>query len=268
MTATRFVPDAEQGQPHAMGYSRQLPGSSRRAIPPVEAKGISAAGGLSSSVSDLARFVSWQFRLRAGEEDQILRGNTLRQMQRVHWLKPSWTNGWGLGFDIVHTPDRDLVGHGGLYPGYQSATYISLAEKVGVIVLANSLDAHPYVGLPNSITQRIFEWIAPAISRAVHRDSLTSPNAAWSPYVGLYRHLYQDFLVLELEGKLSLLDPTALDPKQAPLTLVPVADNRFKIEGLGFARIGESVVFELGSDGTAVSMKVGEEEATAKRITY
>ena len=56
-----------------------------------------------------------QFRDEPVGDAQILRGSTLREMQRIHWLEPNWQAGWGLGFRIERAKDKTYIGHGGGY---------------------------------------------------------------------------------------------------------------------------------------------------------
>jgi CubicO group peptidase (beta-lactamase class C family) len=131
MTGSSVVfPDEHEGR-LAVGYGRRLPDGSRERFPFVDAVSMAAATGVSSSVEDMARFISWQFRLRDGGGTEVLRASTLREMQRVQWLEPDWDRAWGLGFEIFHTEGRDLIGHGGGYPGYRTATHISPEERWG-----------------------------------------------------------------------------------------------------------------------------------------
>jgi CubicO group peptidase (beta-lactamase class C family) len=75
------------------------------------------AGGLASTVDDLAKFVSLQFRDRVAGGPQILKGSTLREMRRPQWLRPDWQSGQGLGFALRGSDGALRVGHGGLLPG-------------------------------------------------------------------------------------------------------------------------------------------------------
>src|SRR5262249_8558685 len=114
------VPDRHRSR-LATGYGRRMPDGRREVRPFTEARGITPAAGLSSTVEDLARLLALEMRDGPAGGKQILRGSTLREMHRVHWLQPDWKSGWGLGFSVVHTGDRDLVGHGGWVAGYQTA---------------------------------------------------------------------------------------------------------------------------------------------------
>ncbi|MDP2646024.1 MAG: hypothetical protein Q8P24_13885, partial [Desulfobacterales bacterium] len=165
------------------------------------------------------------------------------------------------------TKGRELIGHGGWYPGYQTAAYISPKEKLGVIVFANSLDANPYPGTPLSITDRIFSWVAPAVGKARKGRNVPEPPFAWKRLTGVYRSLWSDIHILPLEGKLMLIDPTIPDPKSAAMTLEPVSQGIFRLEGNnGYWELGEPVVFEAGDDGYASAVKVGEN--TFMRVAY
>ena len=127
------VPSPEHQKRLVTGYGRPRPNHSREVMPFVDARSLDPATGLSSSVEDMLRFLSWQIRLRDGETSTVLEANTLREMQRVHFLNESWTSGRGLGFGITHTEARDLVGHGGGYPGNRTNTMLSPKEKIGVV---------------------------------------------------------------------------------------------------------------------------------------
>ena len=261
MTSTSVVFPTAHKNHLVTGYGRRMPDGTRAALPFVDAKGMAAATGVSSSVSDMARFVSWQFRLLESDTTEVLKASTLREMQRVHWLKPDWESGWGLGFSVEHKKDRDLIGHGGGYPGYLTYTHISPKEKIGVIVFTNALDAQVV-----TISDRIFEWVAASITKAVKGDKVEKPDPEWGKFEGTYRTVWTDSHVLILDGKLALIDPTASNPKPNALTLEPISENTFKMEGKGYGTLGEPVVFELGPDGKASRVKIGVN--WANRVSY
>ncbi len=94
------IPNAFRGDKLALGYSRRLRDGSRKEIPPYQVRGIASAAGFASTVEDLARFASWQFRLLEKGGDEVLAANTLKEMQRVHWLDPDWETTRGIGFSV------------------------------------------------------------------------------------------------------------------------------------------------------------------------
>lgn len=113
----------------ATGYGRRMPDGTRRVLPYSEMRGITPAAGFTSTVDDMARLASWMFRLLDGGTAELLKTYTLREMQSVQWLHPSWEWGWGLCFELFHTPARNLTGHGGLVGGHRSAFYLSPGKR-------------------------------------------------------------------------------------------------------------------------------------------
>lgn len=71
----------------ARGYTRRLPSGERSPVGAYDLRGVSAAAALTTSVTDLARFAMLQFHRDPVDGDRILRGSTVREMQRVHWLE-------------------------------------------------------------------------------------------------------------------------------------------------------------------------------------
>ena len=172
---------ADQADRLATGHGRRMPDGSRDSFPFVDARSFDPATGLSSTVPDMLRFLSWQMRVRDRRSEEVLATNTLLEMQRVHWLQPSWNSGWGLGFSVRHTDDRDLVGHGGSYPGYRTQTQLSPEEKVGVVVFTNGGD-----GNPGQYLEKAFEWVAPPTSPKTRRkrrprSGLPPGTPTWAP---------------------------------------------------------------------------------------
>jgi CubicO group peptidase (beta-lactamase class C family) len=240
----------------AKPYARRLPSGERAAAPASDVRGISAAAGLTTTVEDLARFAMLQFRTGPAGGAQILRGSTLREMQRVHWIEPDWQAGWGLGFHMYRLKDRTLIGHGGALRGYRSDVRFSPAERVAVIVLINADD-----GEPRMIVDKAFEWIAPALTAATPSAPPVA-DPAWQRYVGKYRTGWGDTEVLVVDGRLMVLGVSLPDPMLAPATLVPEREHTFRIDTKdGFGSHGELVVFELDAAGKVARVRIGPNHA-------
>jgi CubicO group peptidase (beta-lactamase class C family) len=64
----------------------------------VDLKGEDPAGRLYSTVHDLAKWISLQFRTdtQAREGAQVLAGSSLREMHRPHYMEPDWNTGFCL----------------------------------------------------------------------------------------------------------------------------------------------------------------------------
>jgi CubicO group peptidase (beta-lactamase class C family) len=133
-----FMPMDLYGKQLAVGYGAMERDGSRAMVKPFNARGITPAAGYTSTVEDLGKFASWQFRLLKTGKTEVLKAPTLREMQRVQFMDPGWQTSWGLGFSVQHRDDHIYVGHSGDCPGYQTALYLRPDDQTAVIVLDNS----------------------------------------------------------------------------------------------------------------------------------
>ena len=242
----------------AAGYERRLPGGTRAPVPHTDGRGITAAAGMTTCATDLARFAMLQFREGAAGGAQILKSSTLREMQRPHWVEPDWAAGWGLGFRIQRQNGKTYVGHNGALRGYRTQLQLCPAERIGVIVLTNADD-----GEPVKYTDKAFHWVAPAIVKAATPAPRTRP-AGWERYAGRYRNAWWDAQVMLIDGRLAMLDPSLPDPMPNVMWLNPAGEHTFRAETRnGFASNGELVVFELDATGRVRRIKVGDNYLTA-----
>ena len=240
----------------AVGYGRRMPDGSREVLPFVDARGMAAATGLTSTVEDMARFVSAQFREGERGDDRILSTASLREMHRVRMLENDWTRGQGIGFGVRRVNDRLYVGHGGGYPGYTTFTTIQLDDEVGVIVLTNTNDSGP-AQIADELMKTVGAAVAEAAAAAEDADEAVEWDPAWSRFAGLYRSRWGDVAVVELDEELALVRVTA--PRiVAESRLVPLGDGRFRHEApTGGGPVGEVVHFEE-VDGEVVRMHDGD----------
>jgi D-alanyl-D-alanine carboxypeptidase len=235
----------------AVGYARRRLGSGH--APFNDLRGLTAAGNMTTSVADLARFAMLQLRGGAAGGAQILSGRSLAEMHRVHWLEPEWQAGWGLGFRILRNRGKTLVGHGGSVRGFRSNLQICPADKVAVVAFVNSDDAEPWLYVDKAL-----EWVGTAIASAT-RAAPPTADPAWQRYVGRYRNAWRDVQIIVRGGELVAIVPDAPDPLLAPSTLTPVAEHTFRVETTdGYGVPGELVVFELDAAGRVTRARFGE----------
>ncbi len=156
-TRTHF-PTSLHGKQMAIGYAGLLRDRIRKPLPPFETRAITSAAGFTSTIEDLARFASWNFRTLNNQDDLVLSGNTLREMQRVSWVDPDWKTSWGLGFRVSQYEENTVVGHGGGCPGYITDIAMVPKHKVAAIALTNAAD-----GPAGNITASMLKVIGMAL---------------------------------------------------------------------------------------------------------
>jgi len=251
MTAT-MVATPEPAHPRlATGYGRRLLGSTP--TPFNDLRGLTAAGNMTTSVTDLARFAMLQLRGGVAGGAQILSGRTLAEMHRVHWLEPEWQAGWGLGFRLLRVRGKTLVGHGGAVRGFRSNLQICPSDKIAVVAFVNSDDADAWL-----YADKALEWVGSAIT-AVTKPAPRTADPAWQRYVGRYRNAWRDIQIVVRGGELVAIAPDGPDPLLAPSTLTPVAEHTFRVETTdGYGIPGELVVFETDPAGRVTRARFGE----------
>jgi CubicO group peptidase (beta-lactamase class C family) len=248
MTASRVLPPKDMPA-LATGYKYRKPGKPRIEEPFTDLAAMVSAGNLASTVEDLAKFLALQFREGPAGGAQILKGPTLREMQRVHWLDPEWEGGRGLGWGILRLNGRTLIGHGGYVPGHTTTITADPKEKFAVIVLTNAGDGEPF-----SYARQAWSIVAPAVIKAMaEAEKPPVADESWVQYVGLYE--WDDGAVsrvMLLNGELALVDPASDTPWESRVRLEPVSDGVFKMKDP--TQEGELVRFELDADGKVTRM--------------
>lgn len=215
-----------------------------------DSKGITAAANLSTSISDIAKFISLQF----SSDSKVLKQSTLREMHRPHWMRPGWKNGWGLAFSTFYSGSKLYVGHAGWISGYRSQVLFNVDDKVGVVVFLNTEEFNPY-----KIADRIYKMVADPLKEAFgpeeekyHFDPL------WEKYTGKYvdpTFWYTDVIILN--EKLYLYNygyPPTDNPTDNLTLLYSEGKNTFRNKNGD----GELIVFELDDKENVVKIKTGE----------
>jgi len=255
----------------------------------------SPAGGVSSTVRDLAQWIRLQLGNGQFEGKQIIAAQPLAETHIPYILRqnprnPATDRGgfYGLGWNVNYT-DTGLVqlGHSGAFNlGAATAVYLLPGEELGIAVLTN---ASP-IGLPESIalsfldlvqsgtTRNYFELLQPTFA-AINQPNYgtlvdyTKPPAKRLPamplnaYVGTYRNDYfGQIAILAQNGKLLLL----LGPTKKVFPLQHYDHNVFTYQPEGENAFGLSgVTFTVGADGKATNVVIEnldlEKQGTFKR---
>ncbi len=246
MTSTRpYYPENKRGEELAIGYTGMHRSGTRDPVKPFFTGGITPAAGFTSSVNDLGKFASWQFRLLEEGGSEVLKANTLREMQRIHWLDAD--DGWqfGIGFEIWKVGDRTVVGHGGGCPGYITNFFMSNKDKVAIVALTNAGD-----GPAQRLAHNILTTIGPALKAALTPSEDKMPD--FSMYAG-------NFEARPWGGEMAIRQwGDQLVAINIPSDNLDKAMTKLKhVNGQTFIRLTdadeprEHWVFELGDDGKA-----------------
>jgi CubicO group peptidase (beta-lactamase class C family) len=138
MTLTAFELTPAMRQQVARGYSRNRDKqvSWGAAEEELDGRGYRVPNGaLMSTVTDLARFVSFEL----GEGPWIIKKETQEEnYTRVHVADGTLASGYGVGFQAIRRGTLVALGHGGSTAGFRASALFDRSSKTGVIVLRNS----------------------------------------------------------------------------------------------------------------------------------
>ena len=218
-----FMPMDLYGKRLAVGYGALKRDGTRDLVKPFNTRGVTPAAGYTSTVEDLGKFASWQFRLLRTGQTNVLKASTLREMQRVQFMDPDWKVSWGLGFAVSHRDDHIYVGHGGDCPGYHTILSMRNDDQTAVIVMDTGADR------PSPFAEAIF-----AILDKRKGYEFKAPPAAsgikLEEYVGRYSEQPwgSESVILPWAGGLAALDLPSTDPAGDMIFLKPKGGDVFR----------------------------------------
>ena len=230
----------------ATGYSARKRDGTRDMLDLFQARGIAAAAGFSSTVEDLARFASWQFRLLEKGGEEILKASTLREMHRVHWVDPDWQTTWGLGFSVREEDGQTIVGHSGGCPGYRSILNIDPRAKQAFVVMINASGTSPYIYATGmrEILKKVTD--KPKKEKTTIDLEAYSGNYSAQPWGG-------ETAILPWQGKLAIFGLPSENPFRSLTLLKHVESDTFRRIRKD-ETLGEEVVFERDETGKVIRM--------------
>ena len=179
-----------------------------------------------------------------------MKGSTLREMQRAHWIYDSFSGGRGLGFSVSHRDGKNFVGHGGSIGAHVTNLLTVPSEKIAVIVAISADDGSPF-----TVAKQAYSVFAPPLLKATRVPEAPKPEAdpEWQRYVGLYADPWGwEYEVLILGGNLVMYgyDYPPWDNAATGYTrLTPVEGSTFRRPN------NELVSFELDEEGDVIRIK-------------
>jgi CubicO group peptidase (beta-lactamase class C family) len=217
----------------------------------VDAPTVWAEGGMWSSVADLARWISLQFREDGGQRSgaQILAGPSLKEMHTARYLgDAAWTEAWCISWYARRRDDVIWVQHSGGLHGFITNVCFHPKDRVGAIALING------VGDAAELAMDLATIVRDAVNAAPSAIEPPAPlPGAYRSLLGLYLDPHEGLIGrLEWrEGKLTFVDPD--EPAWRPVFVPTDEADVFLVEP-GVRESGERVVFNRLPDGRVASM--------------
>ena len=242
----------------------------------------SPAGGVSSSVNDMAKWMMMEMNKGEMNGKPIIPSAELAETQKPQLItgfsqlsgQPTF---YGLGWDVSYDAEgrKRLTHSGGFAMGAATRVILVPAEQLGVVILTNAAPIGAVEGLAQNFIETALygkptrEWLPlyeqlfknPAVIGIETYGDYSKPPTPGTPalksdaYVGTYgdNKLVGDIQIIEKDGKLALV----IGPKKLTLPLAHFDRDTFTYETVGENASGLSgVTFTIGADGKAASVVI------------
>ena len=223
--------------------------------------GYNSAAGLRSSVVDLAKWLSLQFRTKAPKtaDNQVIGGGSLSSMHRVRWVERDWITGYAMTWWATRIGENIYHHHTGGDHGFLTVVVFNKRHRIGAIALSN--------GTGHLATGRVAFEAMEVLTAAVRESSmppatnLVATPAASRGYLGAYvpMHFGGEVRIEYRSGSLALVAPPipGMPPPPPPIPLNPTDRANIFLATRG-RPAGEELVFEMSLSGEAVGFTLGE----------
>ncbi|MDX3574573.1 serine hydrolase [Streptomyces sp. ID05-47C] len=247
----------------------------------------SPAGGASSTVRDMAKWLRLQLGNGKFEGRQVIDADALDETHLPHMVSepphaPAGRSGfYGLGWNVSYDDQGRLkLGHSGGF-ALGAATNVALlpSEKLGIVVLTNG---EP-IGVPEAISSTFLDtaqtggptvdwltFLGPIFEQSLHGEespvdyskppASPAPAKANSAYTGTYANDYYGSMTVSAQGDELTMQ---LGPKKQRFSLRHYDGDTFSYRTMGEMAVGLSgVTFTVGSGGRAEKVRVENLDTT------
>jgi len=246
-----------------------------RPVTPFDPDVESPAGGVSSSIADIATWLRLQLGLGTLDGREIVSAAALAEMRTPRIalapvadpvdLPPILA---GLGINVLTDGNgRPRLTHSGAFTrGVSTAVVILPADGIAVGVLTNGPPLGVAEGVAEEIIDRIFTGGSPddrvEQAGAGFRplvDALIAPPVTGTParpledYAGTYRNAYAGTVTIAADGT-GLV--AAVGPDLRPYRVVPLGGDTFAVIAPEPGELGREIVFRTAPDGTIDALQL------------
>lgn len=215
-------------------------------------KGISAGGQLHSTVSDLAKWISFQFH----GDPRVLKAETLVEIRQPQYIEPDWSAGQCLGWRATRIGDHVYHNHGGGIHGFGTQVWFNVPSRTGVVLLINMWPPHGGLETAQEVLEMVLnaDEAAPSVPES---PALEPTPEALRRFPGHYRaEPGLDVNIEWRDGHLRLVPPGgAALALHAPAVLEPT-DKEEEWLVRGGRAAGETARFEFDGD-RVISYELG-----------
>jgi D-alanyl-D-alanine carboxypeptidase len=231
------------------GYTAGRLGVPRRAVPNIDTRALSPAAGFYSTAEDLCSYAAAHW---FGDE-RLLSDASKREMQHPAWEVEQSDDRYGLGFTVQKIGEREMVGHGGGFPGQSTRTLIDPNDQLVVVVLSNTSAPE---GLAAPLATEIVRIIDFAQDRS-HRNG-TPPQRPLDTYTGRFANIGGVGDIAAFGNSLVALAPEADDPVHFVTDLEVIGQDTLRIARTGgYGSQGELVRYERDAQGKVERVIIG-----------
>jgi CubicO group peptidase (beta-lactamase class C family) len=233
--------DPARAAEFAAGHSSLAYADRRSRIEHVDTAALAAATGCYSSAADLVRY----FAAHRFGDPALLTDGSKRLMQQAQWdVGAGSDRRYGLGLALTKVGERELIGHGGGYPGHITCSVADPRAGLAVSVLTNAID-----GPAQALTHALVKLIELAGSKP-RPDAVAIDPAR---FTGRFASLWGVLDIALLGGRLYRIHPAQVDPTENVAELRIVDRSTLRIAGGdGYGSFGEPITFTF-DDSDAIT---------------
>jgi CubicO group peptidase (beta-lactamase class C family) len=233
------------------GYSRTRLGVPRQPFPlMIDTGALSPATGFYATAQDLSAYAT----AHCFGDERLISDASKREMQHAYWSVDQADEGYGLGFSVRKVGNRQLIGHGGGFPGQSTCTLIDPTDRLVVVVLSNT---NATDGLAAPLAVGVMKIVDCALACA--RDTVQpTPEVPPERFTGRFANRWGVTDIVAFGNTLKAVSPEADSPVEVTTSLEVVDENTLRIASTGgYASPGETVSYERDSAGRISRVRLG-----------